>query len=644
MYAVRSCVLLLLVAAKNVLNFEELNVTKPAPLCCKTPGGQPALAKCVGTVFGTVFKFNEIVPLYGSVIDTDNCKNGATADETDKIGAIVALQKCCPSSKWYDVTSSSCRFRPKTDGWPRLIDVLLDLDRSTAIDVNDSWAVGYNYNLPKCNKSDVIVDLPVEVNAYRMLTGSPNDRCVDFKLAPRWHQTNGLVMRGCRPRRDHCKNNTCVRKCCLPNKLIVGEYCNETTDMPLFSPPIVQYNTDSNEEKLENVTILPLYQIKCDRYPLKESFHILPDGSLYQLSSKLTVPHDEYCIDYYAENFTTQDIVMKAFICFDRSGPTTSVAPDQVKGSWKYIVLTAGIVPSLICLTITLIVYGILTSLRNMHGYYIMCYVACLLISYSCLLIVNWKSDDLSPPICTTIGYVTLFAFLASFCWLNVICFDIYWTLRYTNTVRRKTSISKRTIFYNIYCWTFAMTCTCLTVAAQFYGSGTIPEQLLPNMGSHSCWFTNSNNSIVVFFLVPMSIMLLVNIFLFLLTAMHCVRIKSELNKFKRSDTKTKRFQAEKEKFIMSIKLFLVMGISWTSEVLGRILPQLQYVWEVLDSVNSLQGVLIFFVFVLKRKVLSDLKKKLKKSCDLSKDSTKIYTVSGTSQNGSSRKTSSYNF
>lgn len=35
------------------------------------------------------------------------------------------------------------------------------------------------------------------------------------------------------------------------------------------------------------------------------------------------------------------------------------------------------------------------------------------------------------------LGYFTLFAFLTTFCWLNVICFDIYWMLRYVNYVPR---------------------------------------------------------------------------------------------------------------------------------------------------------------------------------------------------------------
>lgn len=63
----------------------------------------------------------------------------------------------------------------------------------------------------------------------------------------------------------------------------------------------------------------------------------------------------------------------------------------------------------------------------------------------------------------------------------------------------------------------------------------------------------------------------------------------------------------------MNIKLFSVMGISWLLEILATVYKQNSYWWYFSDVFNCLQGVLVFFVFVFKRKVLVAFQKKLGK-------------------------------
>lgn len=60
--------------------------------------------------------------------------------------------------------------------------------------------------------------------------------------------------------------------------------------------------------------------------------------------------------------------------------------------------------------------------------------------------------------------------------------------------------------------------------------------------------FLETGYGSVIFFLMPVSTMLVINLILFVLTAIHCSKIKSELNKFKRTDEKSQRFQVDKEK------------------------------------------------------------------------------------------------
>lgn len=79
------------------------------------------------------------------------------------------------------------------------------------------------------------------------------------------------------------------------------------------------------------------------------------------------------------------------------------------------------------------------------------------------------------------------------------------------------------------------------------------------------------------------------------------------------------------------------MGIPWSFEILSRIFQNEWFIWHILDEINALQGVMIFIIFVAKRKVIANLKKKFNGSSDHS-ESTKMNTISGSSQNGSAHK------
>lgn len=72
------------------------------------------------------------------------------------------------------------------------------------------------------------------------------------------------------------------------------------------------------------------------------------------------------------------------------------------------------------------------------------------------------------------------------------------------------------------------------------------------------------------------------------------------------------------DRFIMNVKLFIVMGISWTFEVISYFINNyFQHLkWQDVffytgDILNCLQGLLIFILFVLKIRVYYALRKRL---------------------------------
>lgn len=57
----------------------------------------------------------------------------------------------------------------------------------------------------------------------------------------------------------------------------------------------------------------------------------------------------------------------------------------------------------------------------------------------------------------------------------------------------------------------------------------------------------------------------------------------------------------------MNAKLFVVMGVTWTLEIVSTFFPHEHAVFYLSDAANALQGVMIFAIFVLKRKVVRAL-------------------------------------
>ncbi|XP_060857061.1 G-protein coupled receptor Mth2-like isoform X2 [Metopolophium dirhodum] len=539
---------------------------------------------------------------------------GGTCDDNR---TALPVRKCCPPGQLYDPEMRFCRPAGADDDeyLRRMMQRLRDGFRVVA----DAVMVGYDYEQPMCDAKQVLVDVPaVEVRGLMEAEPSaielPPDYC--FDMTP----TDELVARTCRLRDQYCGRDgyTCVNKCCKCDQ--IGRKCKQS-EKPFT---IFAYETDADGRPVgqSNSTVLP-YNIepRCFTKQMDEDgFTLTTDGSLYLTGDVQRIPETEYCVEYYAKAGAQVVAVLQAFVC----GKDT-------RDSWVYKFIRASDVASVVCLVLTLLVYNTLPSLQNSRNYYVKFYMACELVS-STMYASQWITEDLKGHTCVLYGYFTLFAVLTSICWLNVICFDIYWMLRNNISKNRNTSISVRTIMYHIYCWGFSSVCVSTGYYFQFSQSETL-QKLAPNIGDiGDCWFEDKTRyGIYIFYLIPTSFMVTANLIMFFLTAIYFLRIKSELNEFKGTVSKTESFLVYKEKFVMSIKLFLIMGTSYFFWIICSLFQIYEgIIWDFSDAMTSLQGVIVFIIFVAKRKVIMDLRNKFRGSMDHS-ESTQINTISGSS-------------
>lgn len=100
-------------------------------------------------------------------------------------------------------------------------------------------------------------------------------------------------------------------------------------------------------------------------------------------------------------------------------------------------------------------------------------------------------------------------------------------------------------------------------------------------------------------------------------------------------------------RFNLYLKLFIVMGINWVMELVSYAVGGPKYIWYLTDIGNTLQGILIFVIFVCKRRILRLLNQKLCPKWNLvsgssncsgskvrSREDTSSFTLSKTVSNG----------
>jgi hypothetical protein len=106
---------------------------------------------------------------------------------------------------------------------------------------------------------------------------------------------------------------------------------------------------------------------------------------------------------------------------------------------------------SIFFLIITLLIYIIVPELRSLHAKNLMCYCLSLIIFYTGLSLLNIL-DLLKinfSKICGELGYTIYFSGLSTFCWINILCFEIFSTIS-RDTIRSTTGL-KRFLMYCSY-------------------------------------------------------------------------------------------------------------------------------------------------------------------------------------------------
>ncbi|KAI8437004.1 hypothetical protein MSG28_010404 [Choristoneura fumiferana] len=320
-----------------------------------------------------------------------------------------------------------------------------------------------------------------------------------------------------------------------------------------------------------------------------------------------------------------------------------------------------GMMMSCVFTILVLVVYWLVKELRNLPGLMLMAYVATFT-AFSFLRIVHvyaYHYRILEREACIVMTLLVYYTILSSFSWMNVMSFDIWWTLRAT---RNHLKTNRRGIlvkfgWYGLYGWGAPLlatafvvatdhldlpgiikpqifvgedvflelkACRVLTIANVDIGEGGTekrnstsykrPERELylratnfqhTSAGNHQarreCSAVTCEVEHEYFVSSVIALLVSVNFVWFVLTAYNIWRVRRAITQYNEEFSETNK--KNETRFLLYVKLSLLMGISRIFDAI----PGDYWLCYIIDGFNACSGLFIFILFVCKKKIILQL-------------------------------------
>ncbi|XP_034238569.1 probable G-protein coupled receptor Mth-like 1 [Thrips palmi] len=306
-----------------------------------------------------------------------------------------------------------------------------------------------------------------------------------------------------------------------------------------------------------------------------DAFELSADGKTLVYWNETT---REFCV------LKAADGSVEALVCFHEPGEQQ----DDPRPSWWFDVASALSWLSVACLALTLLAHVLLPDLRDLQGRCHMGAVASLALGLFMLAFL--QAINMEEPLCTIMAFLAYYWLLSAFFWLNITSFNVW-----RSVVLEHIRFRERTLFA-WYCGVSLgapLILLLLLLTAHLLPEGQA-DQIRPGFGASKCWFRD-DRATWLWFYWPLAVLLGLNVVYFVWTT---ARLWQQYG-----DSNTCRRKLLRRRCLLSLKLFLIMGISWIFELISSAadLPG-HYAWYLTDSFNALQGVVILLVLVVVRR------------------------------------------
>ena len=319
------------------------------------------------------------------------------------------------------------------------------------------------------------------------------------------------------------------------------------------------------------------------------------NGSLYIKDADLTLTRTDY-----SEDGST---ILICSHLLERN-QTTDTWQNMGHGKVQWMLSLIGVLLSMLSLTALIVIYGCYQSLQNTPGKCLLALSSSLLSGQLMFLLSTSLVDH--KVACILIGTLMHFSFLCSFCWMNVLAFDIWrtFTRQYQRAPQAKGN--RRFIRHSVYAFgvPFVIVMACLVLDLVDSDS-----KFSPQYGSYICWISNKY-FLIAAFAVPLACVILTNAIFFAMSVYHIHKVSRSTKICHRpsqddssSDSSTRR------QLVLYVKLSTIMGLTWFFGFVANFTAVAIVFWYLFIICNSLQGVFIALGFLWNDTVLRLLKK-----------------------------------
>ncbi|KAK7871716.1 hypothetical protein R5R35_014003 [Gryllus longicercus] len=258
-------------------------------------------------------------------------------------------------------------------------------------------------------------------------------------------------------------------------------------------------------------------------------------------------------------------------------------------------------------LVATLLTHALLPELRrSAHAKALMCHCGALAVAFAALS-AGHVLRVAAEPFCSASAFMVQYFFLATFFWLNVMCFDLAWTFgRLSAQPPSAEGQRRRFLGYSLYAWGSPALITAATLALQYAAPQHLP--LLPHIGARRCWIDTKTAELLYYYL-PVLLLLVADVALFAFTVIriqrehrHTALLRTGSSSHATRGGRAPHSQGPRRRMLRVLsRLFCVMGVSWVTEVIAWTVDSQAFpFWYVTDPINFLRGLLIFVFFCWK--------------------------------------------
>ncbi|XP_044750825.1 G-protein coupled receptor Mth2-like [Coccinella septempunctata] len=537
----------------------------------------------------------------GTCVEIFSGKTVATFQVKNDTKSVVKLEdhgefffpKCCPLDYRYNTTTHACEKEPGNSLGFLKMDSFVRVGLPECEIISDKILESQDV---KMNGKDLIL-----LKEMRILE---EKYCVDSTLDGK------LIVRICESDYQICSQIMCIHKCCPDGQSFInGANCRDT-----FTHGIDLTLTEAVLSPYDPFVLIHGFKPRIHRLSLqKYNYHVDRFGifSAYQNKTEsfdhYEVYNRSYCIEH-ALKHNNEKILLDQYLMFAES--------KEPPIAMKFFVTRWIKVVSCFFLILTILVYLLLPKMRNLFGKILLNYCLSTFLFFACLAVSQFYSSDFSDAMCRGIGFLSILSSIWSFTWLHIMCIDIWFSFGTPRTLSGPLQKKewKRLLCYSLYGWGFPI--LWVAMIAVLSVTTIMPEAMHPIIGKRKCYLENSdgrpgNYSYIIYVTLPLLIQQIVNTILFVKTILYCLRIKADVERMNDSEKRT-ALNASKERLGLIMKLAVIMGVLFIFETVSSIhnfqgnifTTYIEVVW---DSINCLQGVFIFIIFICKKKVYNNI-------------------------------------